>query len=473
MNHLRAVSGGDKQLSKETLLKILDNSYDAIFATDSEGVTIYANKACETYYGIKRSDVIGKDPWQFMELAGCYPPVAPIILHNKNRCTVVQSSRTGAQMVVTTTPIYARNGTIEFLVQNCRDVTQLEDIKYDLDKTEQMLMMNKQQVIAMSKRESRDHTIIAKSSQMKDLLELAERVAAIDVNVLILGETGTGKSMVAKHIHKMSPRKEGSFVSINCAAIPDELIESELFGYVPGAFTGAHRKGKVGLIELAAEGTLFLDEIAELPLRLQGKILDLIHERRFIPVGGCQVKYIDCRLIAATNRDLKKMVEQRQFREDLYYRLNTIELEISPLRERSADIQVLIYYFLNHYNKKYKKEHRITSECRDVLAGYSWPGNIRELEHMIERLVVIVPESIIDVHHLSKNFSEQVNASKPLMVSEHNDLDTAVCQLEQNLIVDAMRKYGSSRKVAQALNISQSRAHRLIEKYCNRSDDDS
>ncbi|HEY3424946.1 MAG TPA: sigma 54-interacting transcriptional regulator, partial [Negativicutes bacterium] len=463
-----------KQLSKETLLKILDNSYDAIFATDSNGVTIYANKACEDYYGIKRSDVIGKDPWQFMEVAGCYPPVAPIMLNNKVRCTVVQASRTGAQMVVTTSPIYDRNGDLEFLVQNCRDVKQLEDTKCDFEKTKQMALLIKQHFIEFSKKdEIPNFTIIANSAQMKELLELAERVAGIDANILILGETGTGKSMMAKYIHKRSLRKDGPIISINCAAIPDELIESELFGYVPGAFTGAHQKGKVGLIELAAEGTLFLDEIAELPLRLQGKILDLIQERRFIPVGGCQVKTVDCRIIAATNRDLKKMAEQGTFREDLYYRLNIIEMEISPLRERPTDTQVLIYYFLNYYNKKYKKEHRITPECRDVLVGYSWPGNVRELEHMMERLVVIVPEPIIDVKHLPKMFSEYLNSSKRTQFSEANELDLAICQLEQKLVMEAMKKYGSSRKIAKALNISQSRAHRLIEKYCNTTDKNS
>ena len=232
----------DNQLSKETLLKILDNSYDVIFATDSTGITIYANKACEKYYGIKPSDIIGKDPWQFMEKAGCYPPTAPITLHSKNRNTLEQSTQTGAKMIVTNTPIYDQDGNIEFLVQNCRDVRQLEDTKRDLEQTKELLARMQDEVVVLRKRELQNVRLVANSTQMKDLMQLVERVAPVDINVLILGETGTGKTALAKNIHRISSRQSGPFISINCAAIPDELIESELFGYTGGAFTGALQK---------------------------------------------------------------------------------------------------------------------------------------------------------------------------------------------------------------------------------------
>jgi PAS domain S-box-containing protein len=472
------------QLSKDILLKILDNSYDAIFATDKNGVTIYANKASEKYYGIKSCDVIGKDPWQFMEKAGCYPPVAPIALyHGKVRQTLEQSTRTGAKMVVTTTPIYDREGNIELLIQNCRDVRQLEDTKSDLEQTKEMLTRMQEEVVQLRKKELQNATLVSDSKSMKDLLEFVEKIAGTDINVLVLGETGTGKSILAKHIHKTSDREDGPFININCAAIPQDLIESELFGYSPGAFTGALNRGKTGLIELANEGTLFLDEIAELPLHLQGKILDVIQEHRFIPVGGSQVKQIDCRIIAATNRDIKEMVEKGTFREDLYYRLNVIELELSPLRERPDDILPLVYFFLNRFNTKYKKEHDISVACRNMLIDYPWPGNIRELENMIERLVVVVEDSIIDISHLPKVFSDRhakkygivdsgrMEKTAPEIIAEKsseaaNSLDVALSQLERNVIIEAFNKYGSTRKVAHALNMSQSRAHRLIEKYC-------
>ncbi|SMD11755.1 sigma-54 interaction domain-containing protein [Sporomusa malonica] len=473
MKESKNVSTDTSQLSKETLLKILDNSYDAIFATDGKGVTIYANKACEKYFGIKPSDVIGIDSWQFMEKVGCYPPTAPITLHSRDKHTLEQTTRTGAKMLVTNNPIYDQGGNIELLVQNCRDVKQLEDTKRDLEQTKELLARMQDEVVALRKKELRNVTLVANSSQMQELLQLVDRVAAVDINILILGETGTGKSALAKHIHKSSSRKDGPFISINCAAIPDELIESELFGYMAGAFTGALQKGKTGLVELADGGTLFLDEIAELPLRLQGKILSVIQERRFIPVGGRQEKETDCRIISATNRNIEDMIEQGSFREDLYYRLNVIEMELRPLRERPDDTMALIYYFLNQFNKKYKKEHSISPECRDILLDYSWPGNIRELENMIERLVVVVEDSVINVCHLPKVFSEAFSKKIQLLeVAEPqaSALDTAVIQVERKMVVEAFRKYGSSRKVAHALNISQSRAHRLIEKYCNYSE---
>jgi PAS domain S-box-containing protein len=467
----RHAAGDQCQLSKETLLKILDNSYDVIFATDGQGVTIYANKACEKYYGIKPCDVIGKDAWQFMEKVGCYPPTAPITLHSQDKHTLEQTTQTGAKMLVTNTPIYDAGGNIELLVQNCRDVQELEDTKRDLEQTKELLARMREEVAALRKNAMRHVRLIANSSQMKDLMQLVAKVAPIDINVLILGETGTGKSALAKNIHKISSRQNGPFISINCAAIPEELMESELFGYTGGAFTGALQKGKTGLIELADGGTLFLDEIAELPLRLQGKILDVIQERRFLPVGGRQVKKADCRIISATNRNMQEMIERGTFREDLYYRLNVIELELRPLRERPEDTLALTYYFLNQFNKKYKKEHSIAPECRDILLDYSWPGNIRELENMIERLVVVVEDSVIDVCHLPRVFSEAF--SKKIQFSDDaaelpaSGLDAAVLQTERKIIVEAFRQYGSSRKVAHALHISQSRAHRLIEKYCH------
>lgn len=469
MRESKYISVHNKQLSREILLKILDNSYDAIFATDSTGITIYANKACEQYYGIRPSDMIGKDPWQFMEQAGCYPPTAPITLHCKARNTLEQSTRTGAKMVVTNTPIYDQNGNIEFLVQNCRDVKQLADIKRDLEQTKELLARMEKEVVVLRKKELQNVKLVAHSAQMKELMQLVEKVAPVDINILILGETGTGKSALAKNIHRISSRQNGPFISINCAAIPADLIESELFGYMGGAFTGALQKGKTGLIELADGGTLFLDEIAELPPRLQGKILDVIQERRFIPIGGQQVKTVDCRIISATNRNMNALIERGLFREDLYYRLNVIELELRPLRERPEDTLSLIYYFLNKFNKKYKKDHSISPACRDILLDYSWPGNIRELENMIERLVVVVEDSTVEVCHLPKIFSEAFAKNIQFLEKEKpqvSTLDEAVYQLERRMIVEAFQKYGSSRKVAYALHISQSKAHRLIEKYC-------
>ena len=208
---------------------------------------------------------------------------------------------------------------------------------------------------------------------MGDVFKVAERVAAVDSNALILGESGSGKSYLAKYVHKMSRRSKGPFITLNCPSIPEQLFESELFGYTPGAFTGANRAGKPGLIELADTGTLFLDEIAEIPLNLQAKLLEVIEERQFIKVGGKETKKIDIRILAATNRDLKTLVKKGLFREDLYFRLNVLEIKIPPLRDRPDDILPLVSYFVDKYNKNYGRRVRFSKKSLDILLSYSWP----------------------------------------------------------------------------------------------------
>ncbi|WFD11552.1 sigma-54 interaction domain-containing protein [Tepidibacter hydrothermalis] len=459
-----------KKLDRKTLKKILDNSYDEIFVTDGDGNAIYVNEACERNYTLKPYEVIGKNPWQLTEEGFCFPPITPIVLRDKKQVTLEQKTNIGTRLVVTATPVFDNEGNLEMIVQNSRDMTQIEEIKKDLDQTKQLLLRYKEEVKELRKKEIMVTDLVANSKEMRNLIELAYRGALVDSNILILGESGTGKSVMARNIHKMSNRKEGSFITINCAAIPEQLIESELFGYVSGAFTGADKKGKIGLIELADDGTLFLDEIAEIPLRLQAKLLEVIQERRFIPVGGREVKKIDCRIIAATNRDLGKMVKRGKFREDLYYRLNVIELNMIPLRERIEDIVPLIHFFLKRFNKKYKVSRMFSPECIDMLIQYSWPGNIRELEHTIERLVITVQDSLIDTHHLPEIFNKKSCDKDNVSFSDLIPLDFAVEQIEKELVLKSYNQLGSSYKVAKVLDISQSKASRLIRKYIKKSD---
>jgi len=315
--------------------------------------------------------------------------------------------------------------------------------------------------------------IITHNEKMKYLINFAEQIAGVDSNVLILGDTGTGKGLFARHIHKNSLRKDGPFITINCAAIPEELLESELFGYSHGAFTGASKSGKKGLIELADKGTLFFDEIGELSLRMQAKILYFVQERQYIPVGGTEMKTADVRILAATNRDLLEMIDKGEFREDLFYRLNVVEINIPPLKERPEDIRALTSYFLGKFNKKYNVCREISKECMDLLCQYSWPGNVRELENFIERLVVAVREYEIKPCHLTlmqrKRFKENPNIPDNLEISSlppNYSFDSFIEKVEKEIITKAVEKFGSSRKVADALMISHSKAARLIRKYC-------
>ncbi|PKM79943.1 MAG: histidine kinase [Firmicutes bacterium HGW-Firmicutes-14] len=452
------------ELNRETLQKILDNSYDEIFVTDKNGVTIYVNNACERNYGATPSQLLGQQPGQMATEGYCYPPITPLILSEKKIITLEQKTITGKSIVTTATPVFDQNGELELVIQNVRDISQIGEIKHDLQETLKLVERYKHEVQELRRREFQINNLVIRSKQMEDLLELVHKIAKVDSNILILGESGTGKGVLAKYIHNLSNRKDGPFITINCAAIPDQLLESELFGYVPGAFTGADRKGKTGLFELADGGTLFLDEIGEIPLRLQAKLLHVIQEHSFSRVGSTEPIKLDCRILAATNRDLDKMVHEGGFREDLYYRLKVIEIELPPLRARTEDMPPLIYFFLNKFDKKCHTTHRLSHETLDILVHYPWPGNIRELENLVERLVITVPEPVIEPKHLPRIFRENFESMED-SGTDFTSLALALEKVEKKLITRAYEMFKSSYKVAKALNISQSKASRLIRKY--------
>jgi len=443
------------------LREILDSSYDEIFVIDGKGKVVYVNEACYRNYGLTPKEILGQSVDQLISDGYYSPGLAPIIFKEKKRTTFEQQTVLGKKLVVTATPILNDAGDIAFVVMNSRDITEIEDLKTNLEETKARVSAYKNELEALRQNCSESTRFVSRSKSMKECLELAQRVAKSDSTILILGETGTGKTALARYIHDVSRRKEGPFQTINCAAIPEQLLESELFGYQSGAFTGASAKGKVGLFELANEGTLFLDEIAEMPVRLQAKILEVIQESRFIPVGGTKAKTVNIRIIAATNRDLEEQVRQGTFRQDLYYRLNVIELEIAPLRERLEDIVPLSQYFLERFDKRYDTSHYFSQSTLDILIGYQWPGNVRELEHIIERLVLTVPEPKIQSKHLPKKFQQPDNQNWVHSLPALVPLDV----IEEELILKAYHQLGSSYKVAAALNISQSKAHRKIKEF--------
>lgn len=455
------------ELDYDTLKKILDHSFDEIYVTNAEGIVIYVNSAVERHCGVTAEEIIGKSSQEITDSKLWGPRVSPIAIKRKRSFTLEQTTRTGKTLLTTATPIWDKDGNLELVVENSRDITETQGIRYELDKSMQMLKKYKHEVEVLRKKELLNPDFICQSKKMTDLLELAQRIAAVESTVLLQGESGTGKGIVAKYIHKNSPRKDGPFIPINCASIPSELMESELFGYSKGAFTGAHEKGKIGLIELASDGTLFLDEIGELPMKMQAKLLQVLQDNQYFKVGGREVQKANCRIIAATNRNLKEMVDKGEYREDLYYRLNIFEIEIPPLRERPEEIIPFVHYFLDKFNNKYKVSHQISQSCLNILANYSWPGNVRELENTIERLVVVAPEMIIDSSHLPEHFHEQLKKSSSLfMVPQPLPLDEAINEVEKNLIKKAYNELHSSYEVAKVLKTSQSKANRLIRKYC-------
>jgi transcriptional regulator with GAF, ATPase, and Fis domain len=315
------------------------------------------------------------------------------------------------------------------------------------------------------KKKYKFENIIGDHEKVQKVFEIVEKVADTDSTILILGESGTGKELIAKAIHYNSYRRERPFIPVNCAAIPSELLESELFGHEKGAFTNAIRT-RIGRFELANGGTVFLDEIGDMDPLLQSKLLRVLQERQFERIGGIKTIKIDIRVIAATHQDLKVAVQQKKFREDLYYRLNVIPIRIPPLRERKTDIPLLAHHFLDHFNRSKKKKIRaINDEAMESLMNYDWPGNVRELENTVERVVILVDHDIVAPQDLPEKFHALPQPEPPQVVEipeEGISLDTAVNEYERNLILKALIKTGwVKNKAARLLNLNRTT---LIEK---------
>lgn len=445
---------GNVEMTVQTLLKILDHSSDEIFVLDGEKRILYVNQVCEKHYGLKPTEVIGKFNVELFEKGYWKPSIVPEVYRRKEPCYMRQVTNIGAELMTSAVPILNEKGEIDLVVITSTQVQTIKMMKAREEKDE----LKSTQVI------STEAQIITNSGKIKGILEFCKKVAPTDSNILILGESGTGKSVLAQYIHKLSRRKDGAFLAINCAAIPEELLESELFGYAKGAFTGASKLGKEGLIEAANGGTLFLDEIGEMPLSVQAKLLQVIQEKQFIPVGSNKIKKVDIRIMAATNKNLADMVQDKAFREDLFYRLNVIDIHLPPLSARKEDIIPLIYNFLNKFNQKYNENKVISDECLNILIHYSWPGNIRQLENLMERLV-IVSNSIIQLADLPDIINESVGQVTQLALP--NSLDKALDETKRTLVRRSFQTNKSSRKVANDLGISQTKASNLIRKYCS------
>ncbi len=300
-----------------------------------------------------------------------------------------------------------------------------------------------------------ENRLIMKSESMQRVMKITQAVSQVDSTVLLLGESGVGKSAIAHLIHRTSNRASKPFISVNCGALPEHLIEAELFGYEHGSFTGGKKGGAMGLFEVAHEGTIFLDEIAELPYNLQAKLLNVLQENTIRKVGSTVNKKINVRILAATNKDLAQMVKEKTFREDLFYRLNVVPLTIPALRERKEDIPDLIDYFLFKYNKKYGLFMQLHPQVKTELLHYSWPGNIRELENRIERMVVTNSQEGLDQ-------GEQPHLNEE---AAFPPLKQAKKQLEKELILKAYRLYANTYKVAEVLEVDQSTIVKKLKEY--------
>lgn len=446
----------------DRLLAILESSFDGIYITDGQANTIWCNRSYEVISGLDRSEVIGRHMKDMVDKGFIDRSGTLMALDRREAITLDQKFKTGKQAIITSTPIFDDADNIVMVVTNVRDMSELYGLKEELARSKKLtqrylteIELNRRQLIGST-------GLVATDENMLELLRVVGRVAQLDTIVLLLGETGVGKERVANFIHDRSPRRSNSFIKINCGAIVESLAESEFFGYEKGAFTGANKEGKPGLFEVADKGTVFLDEVGELPLNLQTKLLRVIQEQELVRVGGSTPIKIDVRILAATNRDLKQLVDKGSFREDLYYRLSVFPVVIPPLRDRKADIPKLVESFVGELNRKYSNNKTLTQMALGRLLSYNWPGNVRELKNVLERAFIMSDGGEITAGDLGVSIrpsSREDRAGAEFNLKEHLE------QVKAEYIRSAYDAYHNIRAAARSLNMDPATYLRKRKKY--------
>ncbi|MBC7342651.1 MAG: sigma 54-interacting transcriptional regulator [Clostridia bacterium] len=432
----------------------LENAIHGVYIADASAKTIGVDQGFERLTATGKEEVLGRFTFDLEEEGYIDKSVTTLVLRHRRLITISQRwLHTGKKVTITGNPVFNSRGEIVLVT-----TTFYPPDIYPQNPERQELIQGCLPTL---------EGVVAISPAMQEVLMRAARVANLDTTVLLLGETGVGKEVVAKFIHQVSPRRSRNFLKVNLGAVPKELFESELFGYQPGAFTGASRTGKKGFVQAADGGTLFLDEISEIPPSVQVKLLGVLQEKDLIPVGGVNSEKVDVRFIAATNRDLKKLVSQGLFREDLYYRLNVVPIYIPPLRERREDILALTQHFLASFGRRHQLEKHLDFQALDVLMEYQWPGNVRELQNLIERLVVVYPQKTITKGMVLAELAElqQERHQKPELIIEASDYRGAVAQTEKCLMIHALQNHTSLEEAAQALGMHRTTLLRKMRKY--------
>lgn len=443
---------------------IFESSYDGFYIANGKADTIRVNKSYERITGLSREKLIGKNLNDLVAEKVFDNSVTLEVLKKKQPVTIMQEVMEDKQVMVTGTPIFDEQGEIVLVVTNVRDITELIELRTELEESRHLSSRFHQFLLEHEGIEHALQEMVVKSKPMMQVVRTAIKVASVDNSVLLEGESGVGKSMLARLIHQISPRKDRPFVKINCGTIPDSLMESELFGYEKGAFTGAVQSGKAGLFETGHTGTVFLDEIAELKPDLQVKLLEMIEDKTFYRVGGTKPISVDVRIIAATNRDLLRMVKERRFREDLYYRLNVVPIKISPLRRRREDIPPLAMKVLETFNHAHGTNIRLGPRVIDRLKRCDFPGNVRELINVMERMMIMCENGCIGTDDLPEEIQDFSCAPQSLDM-EGLTLKESVRRLEMQLIRNALEISDSPASAAALLDIHPTTLWRKMTRY--------
>lgn len=443
---------------------LLEYSGDGFFVSDAKGRLLYCNNAANSLVGINMPKYKSLETLLKKNLIDRSTAMEAV----KIKSTVIGEvkSAIGKKVTATSLPVYDFKGNLDVVICTIRDFwSYYQDKKYNhfLDQVDNIDFRNAYKVVHI-KGENYCYELAMNSRVMEGIFDLTVNLGKVESTVLIYGETGVGKELIAGLIHDRSSRnKVGPFIKINCASMPVNLFETELFGYEPGSFTGALQKGKKGYFELADKGTLFLDEIGELPLEVQPKLLNVLQDKQIFRVGGTEAKPTDVRIIAATNRNLKNMVEEGKFREDLYFRLNVVPLEIPPLRERKTEIPMFIHYFLHKYQKMYGfKNREISPEVIKNLVWYPWPGNVRELANLVERLLIMSKERVIKLSDIPAQYLRYPESGNRFTVHDIAPLKEMVKEFEATVISKAMGQSKNQKEAAEMLGISFSSLSRKL-----------
>jgi transcriptional regulator with PAS, ATPase and Fis domain len=472
MEELKKLPQNFEELSLEDIIWINDHVFGNIFVCNGDGKIIFVNESTAKTFGLTKEQTLSLNTRDIMGNGIINRSTTLEALEKREAVIGSFKSRNGQEYFAISTPLLDEEGNVSLVMTYSQEKSLMTTFFDVIEKEQKRADKYKRAYSYMATRNNDSKDIIIKNQTMQQLFDFAQRIAKTDSTVLIVGETGTGKDVMAEFIHNNSFRKSETFIPVNCSAIPAALMESEFFGYEKGAFTGAQKDGKSGLFEVANEGTLFLDEIGELSLSMQAKLLRVLETRTFYRVGGTKAHHTDARLLAATNRDLQEMVRRKTFREDLYYRLNVIPIEIPPLRERPEDIVPLAEYFLAKLNKKYSLRKEFSPEILKEFIDYSWPGNIRELKNIIERLVITSSHNLLtqsdigNINDLTKSnniqdyYSEKNN---PSLIMAEDTLESRYKKIEEQKVIDALiETKGNKSKAAKLLGISTGKLYRIL-----------
>ncbi|MFB7638194.1 sigma-54 interaction domain-containing protein [Peribacillus butanolivorans] len=457
---------------EQELKKIIETSNNNITITDEKGIILYSNPKLWEIYGMEPASYIGTSVYQLEKEGLLTPSINALVLKEKKAMRIMQHTQTGHVVMSTGYPIFNKEGLLVRVISYGQDQTEILQLQEQYEQLQRIVKGYQTEVEDLREKELDYHDMIARSNATKQILKTIHNVAKTDATILLLGPSGVGKSTFARSVHNQSNRRKEPFIEVNCSTIPESLFESEIFGYEPGSFTGANKQGMQGLIEQADSGTLFLDEIGELPLAMQAKLLKVLQEKKIKRIGGKQESLINFRLIAATNQDLKGMVSEGKFRLDLFYRLNVIPIQIPALHERKEDIPLLIQHYLQKTNDKYQKLKKFHPTTYEVLTHYQWPGNIRELENLIEQLILIIEEPIIFPKHLPQTITGQIeqteNSSSQTIEQEsdeNHDLKKTLEKVELQLITKAYKQCKTTYEMAEYLGVSQPTVIYKLKKY--------